>query len=66
MSLLRAQPSINVLELRQILGGHFDYVTDATLERLLRTTLEDIDLAACAMCMDPRPAWLVEIAGPLN
>jgi hypothetical protein len=51
-----------IAELRELVaarGGAPGVVADAQLERLL-ARLPDVDLAATAVVMDPRPAWVAE------
>lgn len=36
-------------------------ISDAALRRLLNTVNGDVDLAATALCMRPRPRWVHEL-----
>jgi hypothetical protein len=42
-------------------GGDIARLTDASLARVLRTTAGDVDLAATAVVMEPRPTWVTAL-----
>ena len=51
--------------LRRLLGPAGEDITALAVAQILEIILWDADLAATAILMAPRPAWVAEIVGPL-
>ena len=52
--------------MRRLLGVIGEDLPADQVERVLRTTGWDGDLAATAVLMCPRPGWVADIVGPLT
>ena len=52
-------------ELRRLVGPSIDHVETKALSKFLRKC-PDLDLAATALTMIPRPKWVEEIVGPMS
>jgi hypothetical protein len=57
------QQSAELVDLRYRLGTAALSLTDRDLKKVLKTALNDVDLAYTAITMVPRPAWLTDLIG---